>query len=369
MRCWANLGALPAELRIDKVLVCGQAFRWVPLGANTWGGVLAQRLVALRQTDQDVLFRFAAADDFSEDDGRSLLWDYFQLDTSLASLYKIWSADANFASKVRLQGIDGLRVLRQDPLENVVSFICSSNNNISRISGMVNALCAEYGQQLDPSFLDDLDDLDVQTGGSPAGQETKRPAFYTFPDMDTLASDGVEERLRQLGFGYRAKYVAESAKFIQKQGGASWLLSLRQRSYEDAHKELLQLPGVGPKVADCICLMSLDKTGAIPVDTHVWQIAKRDYGFVGANRKSLTKSIYEEIGRSFRGVFGEHAGWAHTVLFCADLSKFQPAAAAAAAQSGQVLEPAWPATQPGETNAAVRGSARAKRAAASKRIK
>jgi N-glycosylase/DNA lyase len=96
-----------------------------------------------------------------------------------------------------------------------------------------------------------------------------------------------------MGFGYRGKYVERAAKKIAERGGDAWLLGLRQKTYADAKAELLTLDGgepvrfhifsgisiastlqisVGPKVADCICLMSLDKTGAIPVDTHVWQV-------------------------------------------------------------------------------------------------
>ncbi|PIK57841.1 putative mucin-19-like [Apostichopus japonicus] len=78
-------------------------------------------------------------------------------------------------------------------------------------------------------------------------------------------------------------------------------------------------------VADCVCLFSLDKTGAIPVDTHVWQIASRDYMPELKTKKSLTDKIYKETGDYFRELFGEYAGWAHSVLFSADLKKFQSA--------------------------------------------
>ena len=97
---------------------------------------------------------------------------------------------------------------------------------------------------------------------------------------------------------------------------------MRNKEYEIAKEELLSLAGVGPKVADCVLLMSLDKPGAIPVDTHVWTIAKRDYGFnTGTSAKTLTARNYQSIGDKFRQVFGEQAGWAHSVLFSAEVLK------------------------------------------------
>lgn len=75
-------------------------------------------------------------------------------------------------------------------------------------------------------------------------------------------------------------------------------------------------------MADCILLMSLDKTQAIPVDTHVWQIAFRDYKLSKLPHKSLTAKNYQRIGDLFRSKFGKYAGWAHSVLFMAELRQF-----------------------------------------------
>ena len=85
---------------------------------------------------------------------------------------------------------------------------------------------------------------------------------------------------------------------------------------------LVTLSGVGPKVADCVALFSLDQTGCIPVDTHVWQIACRDYDTTLREAKSLTPSVYARVGECFRSRFGTHAGWAHSLLFAAELPAF-----------------------------------------------
>lgn len=94
--------------------------------------------------------------------------------------------------------------------------------------------------------------------------------YYDFPQPEKLAEKGVEEKLRKLGFGYRAKYIHQTALTVSSKEPSplAWLEGLRKLPYREAHDALLELSGVGPKVADCICLMSLDKKGAVPVDTH-----------------------------------------------------------------------------------------------------
>ncbi|XP_072015380.1 N-glycosylase/DNA lyase-like [Amphiura filiformis] len=347
--CWYSLPCRIAELRLDITLACGQSFRWKEIQQGVWRSVLHGKIWTLKQTDSEILYQVhenksqvpstaiksepnvctapstkakstgtkcntsivpilkkevtgATSGIKSEEDHtyRDVLTDYLQLEVSLQSLYKQWQdADANFNHVAA--DFPGVRMLRQDPTENLFAFICSSNNNISRITSMVEKLCLHYGDKV--ATIDGED-------------------WYGFPPAAALASDSVEQKLRDLGFGYRAKFINQTAKFIsQKEDG--WLESLRLASYEEAHSELLQLTGVGAKVADCVCLMSLDKTGAIPVDTHVWQIAARDYMPKLAKTKSLTDKIYREIGDHFRGLFGEYAGWAHSVLFSADLKKFK----------------------------------------------
>jgi len=127
--------------------------------------------------------------------------------------------------------------------------------------------------------------------------------------------------LRDLGFGYRSKYIIGTAKKLLEMGGESALVELREKSTNEAHSFLTKLPGVGSKVASCVCLFSLDKHEDIPVDTHVWQIAIRDFK-MDVKGKSLTKKVYKEIGDEFRRRFGIYAGWAHNVMFVADLTQF-----------------------------------------------
>lgn len=249
-----------------------------------------------------------------------LVHHYLNLSPNLTSLYAQWSAsDSNFAKKA--PKFTGVRILRQDAWEALIGFICSSNNNISRISQMVHKLCIRYGP-----YVGTLDE----------------EVYHDFPEPKALAQDGVEANLRLLGFGYRARYIYQTACMVAAKPDG-WLDSLRnpeapilgvkpsdggkwaaegREGYRKAHEELLTLQGVGPKVADCVSLMGLGWGEAVPVDTHVWQIAQRDYKFGKGKHSSLTKATYDAIGNKFRSLWGVEAGWAHSVLFTADLKAF-----------------------------------------------
>uniref|UniRef100_A0A0B6ZDW7 N-glycosylase/DNA lyase n=1 Tax=Arion vulgaris TaxID=1028688 RepID=A0A0B6ZDW7_9EUPU len=227
----------------------------------------------------------------------SLLYDYFQFSIDLCDLYKYWSSKDSHFQKIG-ENFQGIRLIRQNPTECLLSFVCSSNNHISRISSMVEKLCTHYGERI--TSVDGTD-------------------YYTFPSLSALCGDDVESHLRELGFGYRAKFIASIAKDITQKKGEGWLESLQEKSYSEAKVELMTLLGVGAKVADCVCLMSLDKHEALPVDTHVWQITLKNYMARLNGAKSLTEKLYNDIGNFYRDLWGPYAGWAQAVLFAANL--------------------------------------------------
>ncbi|KAL7629266.1 8-oxoguanine glycosylase ogg1 [Parahypoxylon ruwenzoriense] len=164
-------------------------------------------------------------------------------------------------------------------------------------------------------------------------------AFHDFPTPQALTGKGVETHLRELGFGYRAKYIAETARIVSEDRSEGWLETLTNPdnptwsltgtasaveppTYKYAQEQLLILSGVGPKVADCVCLMGLGWAEAVPIDTHVWQIAQRDYNFGKVKTKTFSKAMYDSVGDHFREIWGQHAGWAQSVLFTANLKSF-----------------------------------------------
>ncbi|XP_024528999.1 N-glycosylase/DNA lyase OGG1 isoform X1 [Selaginella moellendorffii] len=316
---WRSLSVPPVELNLALTLLTGQTFLWKQTSPGVFTGALGPHLVSLRQTPQDTLYRL-----HTEFPGaKEALREFFTLDTSLAALWSSFSAaDERFAAVAPY--IQGARVLRQDPVECVFQFICSSNNHIQRITKMVDFLA---------------------TQGSPLGCVDGQ-SFFQFPSLEQL-SFLTEKQLRDAGFGYRfpsflffvAKMVASSlfltlscrAKYIvgavetlrsKESGGDEWLKSLREGSLEQATAALCTLPGIGPKVAACVSLFSLDKHDAIPVDTHVWQIAVQYLKPELAGQR-LTSKMHSAVAQAFVSRFGAYAGWAHAVLFIAELSSHQ----------------------------------------------
>lgn len=296
------------ELQLKGTLNGGQSFRWKQLvkdGIEKWIGVFNERVWILQEKDDFILYEVYENNKEQSNDSEkyeTMLREYFQLDVmNLEEHYALWSSKDLHFKKVAEQ-IRGVRILQQHPTENIFSFICSQNNNISRISSMVEKLAIFYGDK-----ICDINGV----------------SYHAFPKVEALADAQVEQKLRQNGFGYRAKYICKAAQQIVERGGDKWYEKLKKMDYNDAKNELICLSGIGPKVADCICLMSLKHLHAIPVDTHMYQIAARLYMPKLAKRKSLTEKIYNEIGDHFREIYGPFAGWAQTVLFCADLKKFK----------------------------------------------
>ena len=330
---WSKLPTTLSELCLATSLRCGQSFRW-KCENDAWTCVLRGRIFELEQNDDYVRYRTiwpATEKDAPQaspslpvrdiDDSGDVLKHYLNLEPNLAQLYEEWSAnDANFRKKA--PKFTGVRILQQDAWEALVGFICSSNNNIIRISQMVDKLCIHYGK-----FI-------ATWNGK---------AYHDFPTPVSLTANNVESHLRELGFGYRAKYIAQTARMVARDREEGWLDSLRnpespvygskassagkmapegREGYRQAHEALLDLQGVGPKVADCVCLMGLGWRESVPIDTHVWQIAQRDYKLGRGKHSSLTKATYDVVANHFRKIWGKEAGWAHSVLFTADLKVF-----------------------------------------------
>ncbi|XP_022045434.1 N-glycosylase/DNA lyase [Acanthochromis polyacanthus] len=344
-KMWRSVACAKSELRLDLTLACGQSFRWKETAVGHWTGVMGGRVWTLTQTDDTLWYYIYKIQDTQKEEGdkkkrtdgclqkgnkvknafkadlkkeeeeplavtsvqnseeeEKMLRDYFQLNVNLGDLYRdVGATDCHFK---RIADIfSGVRMLRQDPTECLFSIICTSNNHISRIQGMVERLCQALGMPL---------------------CQLDQTSYHDFPTLSALAESSVEARLRDLGFGYRARFLQQSAKQILDTHGPQWLDSLREVPYLEARDALRTLPGVGAKVADCVCLMSLNKSEAVPIDTHVWQIAKRDYKYAaGSGQKSITDRLYRDIGDFFRKQWGPYAGWVQSVLFCADLKKFQ----------------------------------------------
>ena len=306
---WRPLGVPRRELCLRHTMPVGQTFRWRETASGAgYVGVIGAHVVEVQQLGEaDTEYRVVASLEGHAADGPSvdrLVHDYFNLGTDLAALVEQWKGqDGRF--KALVPHIPGARMLRQDPVECLFSFVCSSNNHISRIHGMVERLCSRYGRRI-------------------AGAEAAAAGdFYSFPTVGQLGA-ATEEALRADGFGYRAKFITGCVDALSQKpgGGDEWLKGLREVDYKEAVQALVELPGVGPKVAACVCLFSLDKHQAIPVDTHVWDLATNYYK-PELKGKTLTPRVMGEVEQAFIDRFGPYAGWAHNTLFVSELASCQ----------------------------------------------
>ena len=294
-----------AEFDIYHTLRPGQSFTWKELRPDAFRGVIAGNLVTLEYAGETltctVLGRAAGAEPLGAQDVRH----YLRLDVSLTGLDEAWRRagtplGAQYLESVSvLPAAPGVRLLRQDPVEALFSFICSQNNNVKRIFGIVQRLRAAYGTPI------------ATVDGEP---------WHDFPTLEALAAARPDALKEKVGLGYRAPYIAKSAQMCLEKGGRAWLEGLAEKgvSRADARKELLALSGVGPKVADCVCIYGLEKLDVAPVDVHVFSIAKRA-GVCGKKCAALSPAIIEKIGDAFRETFGEYAGWAQAVMFTAEI--------------------------------------------------
>ena len=263
---------------VEATLDGGQAFRWWRQQDAAYRGVVGRRVVTIIEADGGLLIRPADGKD-SSGLGRSLS-DYLGHDQDLDGFRARFADDPCLGPALR--GYSGLRVLRQDPWECLFSFICSSTSNIPRIKLNVGAVAEMLG------FLIGPDSHDV-----------------TFPEPEAIAECG-EQFLRDLGLGFRAKYLVPAAEAVAS--GELNLSVLREAPYAEARNALTELHGVGEKVADCVLAFSLDKPESFIVDRHILRALHRWYDV--PEKASLTYAA-----NWARDYFGEHAALANQYMF------------------------------------------------------
>jgi N-glycosylase/DNA lyase len=289
---WSDWESLPGNWHpspdvLAETLDGGQSFRWQQvdgLWTGTWSGCVAQ----LRLHDGSIEWRApmplrAAV--------ATALPRYLGLDRDWAALTDSlpWRSDAHLAQC--LAALPGLRILRQPFGETLLGFLCSATKQIVQIKQMCALLAERHGLPVD------------WTGQTPAGQQTGtvHHRLPTWPELATIP----EKDLRQCLLGFRAKYIHGTAKSIAAHPG--WLEETEHLPYTEAKARLLELPGVGEKVADCVLLFGAGKLEAFPVDTWVLKSLARRYGLTGWKPAPVA-----HFGRTH---FGPLAGLAQQYLF------------------------------------------------------
>ena len=271
--------AVDQPFDLASTLGSGQAFRWhMDDGWST--GVVFGNVVSMRQVGSDVEFSAAHDDEAAL---KPLLADYLGLAADLESIYAAIGTDERM--RAAIERYKGMRILRQDPWECLVSFMCSPASNILRISKNVESICTAFGR---PLGLGDQ-------------------ARCTFPTPNELA-EASEAQLLALGLGFRAGRVASAARAVAE--GEIDLMPLREASYEEALSVLTTLDGVGDKVANCVLLFSLDKPEAFPVD--VWVDRALREWYLDGRGMTPTRAKMREWAQEH---FGPFAGYANQYLF------------------------------------------------------
>lgn len=253
---------------LEQSLFCGQAFRWKHKGAG-FEGVALGRYIYAEQDGSTITLTGA-----DENSGADFI-RYFDLERDYGAIKEFYAHDKFLKQGMEYAG--GIRVLRQPPFETLISFIISAFNNVGRISGIIAKICERYGKPLGDGFFD-----------FPTPE-----ALAVLPNCDLTAC----------GTGYRASYIAETARMVRD---GFDLEALKKMPYTEARKELVKFPGVGPKVADCVALYSLGFTQAFPADVWMKRVLCGIYGFHGGDKKLL-----EFVDNKF----GINAGLAQQYLF------------------------------------------------------
>ena len=243
--------ASTAELDIEKTFECGQCFRWNADEKGVYHGVAYGYPARVWNEGENV---------YISTEGPEEMWrEYFDLERDYAAISRSFDGGEYLDACIRA-GM-GIRILRQEPWEALCSFIISQCNNISRIKGIVERLCEGFGEEV----------------------EFEGKKFYTFPAPEKLAFLQPED-LASLRSGYRAAYIINAANAIVR--GELKLEELIDCDYAAAHKKLLEIHGVGTKVANCVVLFGLYHMEAFPIDVWIKRALKEHFP-PGFDPKSL----------------------------------------------------------------------------------
>ncbi len=257
----------------QHIFECGQAFRWNKEEDNSYTTIAYGKVLNVRKDNEDIILTGTNLDDF-----KNIWYNYFDLGRDYGLIKAELSKDPILKEAISFG--QGIRILNQDPFEIIISFIISANNQIPRIKKSIELISKQYGEKISDEY-------------------------YSFPTAQTLAhADPLDIReICRVGF--------RDVRIVQSSG----LIASGQINFEDIFsgtrdqgKEILMtLPGVGPKVSDCILLFAFDKDEAFPVDVWVKRVMEHFYLKEDTNVKL--------IGSHGARVFGKLAGFAQQYLF------------------------------------------------------
>ena len=268
---------------VENSINSGQVFLWKKNETN-WYGVNGQDILQIDKNGKIDSYQNLEADFFRESD-------------DIEKIIKSISKDKTV--KMAVKKYQGLRILRQDPFQCLISFIVSSNSNIPKIKYCLENISKKFGKKT----------------------KFQNQEFFLFPKPEKLAKASISE-ITGCGVGYRAKFLREAAKMmVSKKIDFEYL---KKCNYQEAKESICQIPGVGNKVADCIMLFSLDKLEAVPLDRWIIRILEKYYlkKFEIAT-KTVTEKQYNILHEKIVNHFGPYAGYAQQFLFKMERENYQ----------------------------------------------
>lgn len=261
----------------EHIFECGQAFRWYKQEDKSYIAIHKGKVINVKKDGEDIIFYNTNIKDFQN------IWhDYFDLGRDYSKIKKELSKDPILKEAIKFG--EGIRILNQEPFETIISFIISANNQIPRIKKSIELISQNYGELI----------------GTYNNEE-----YYSFPKANVLARVDEKELEEISRVGYRAKYIVNTSKMINS--GEIDLSQVFELSTKEAKEILMKLPGVGPKVSDCVLLFAFNKDDAFPVDVWIGRVMKHFY--LEENTKLKDISIYAN------DKFKDLAGFAQQYLF------------------------------------------------------
>lgn len=266
----------------EHIFECGQCFRWNKQKDGSYTGIFKENVVNVKKENNRIIFKGICKENIKEE-----CIDYFDLDTDYDNIKnKLSNVDAYLKTSIKYG--EGIRILNQDLWETLISFIISANNNIPRIKGIIERISKKYGKKI----------------------VWNNNEYYTFPTPKELSKASVED-LRNLGLGFRDVRVYETTRIINE--NPNKLKELEdEKDVNRLREELLEFPGVGPKVADCVMLFStLKRLEVFPIDVWVRRVMNELY----IKNEDETKINKKEIEQLAKTKYGNLAGIAQQYLF------------------------------------------------------
>ena len=259
------------SFELKDIFDCGQCFRWNEQEDGSYTGVFKGNVLNVKKNDNKIIFEGLVNGDIKD-----VVYEYFDLERNYTEIKsKLAKVDKYMQTSVEYG--NGIRILNQDLIETILSFIISANNNIPRIKGIIERLSQKYGNKI----------------------IWNKKIYYTFPTLEELKHVTIQD-YRDLGAGFRDKRLFETVQMLLNNEIDIKKLYL-EKDTSKVKDELLKLPGVGPKVADCILLFSdLKRLDVFPIDVWVRRVMNELYlknpDETKVNKKEIEKIAFKKFG-------------------------------------------------------------------------